>query len=99
MACSFLSANPAGVIIDVWVVSGSSKECLAGLYGDFLKLKVVQPPESGKANKGVCAFFAKLLGVQVNNVELISGNTNRHKRLLIKGLSVEQTAEIIKGNL
>ena len=93
MAPSFLLPHKEGVVVTIWVVPGSSKSGLAGLYGDFLKVKVTEPPESGRANKGVCAFLAKLCGIPAGDAELLSGASSRNKRILLKNVTIELARE------
>jgi uncharacterized protein (TIGR00251 family) len=53
----------------------------------MLKIKVSAAPEKGKANQCLLEFLAKQLGVKKNAVHLVSGQTNRVKRLQVSGIS------------
>ena len=48
-------------------------------------MRVSTPPESGKANKALIKLLAKRLGVAQSAVTLVTGETQRLKRLSIKG--------------
>ena len=85
-----LETTPHGVIINVKVVPNSSRDALAGLLGDALKIKVAKPPESGQANKAVAALLARTLDIAPQRITVIAGHTQPHKRLLITGLTAEQ---------
>jgi hypothetical protein len=43
----------------------------------------------GKANEMLAKFLAKALDVPIRNVSLVSGQTGRLKRVLIRGVSEE----------
>ena len=45
-----------GTVIPVKVVPGSSRDRIAGVLGDCLKITTSQPAEKGKANKGIAAL-------------------------------------------
>ena len=78
---------PGGCVIAVKVVPGASRDKVAGVLGDCLKIATSAPPEKGKANAAVAAILAKWLGVDKRDVELSSGPTNPRKEFRIAGLS------------
>ncbi|MFR1031928.1 MAG: DUF167 family protein [Alphaproteobacteria bacterium] len=63
---------------------------------EYLKISVVSIPEKGKANKELLSFLAKRLKTAKSNFEIISGASERCKRILIKGIDAVQTAEILR---
>lgn len=67
------------VLIRVKAVPGASRDQIAGVLGDRLKVKVAAPPEGGKANRAICALIAKELGVKSAQVEVVSGATSAEK--------------------
>ncbi|MBA3018592.1 MAG: YggU family protein [Proteobacteria bacterium] len=80
----FLQENPQGIIFKVFVQPKSSKNTIAGLYGDALKIKLTAPPIDGAANKMCIKFLAKCLKVPKTSLEIISGHTSRTKYVLYK---------------
>lgn len=44
---------------------------------------VTAPPDNGKANKVLCKLIASELGIAKSKVEVVQGQTSRHKRLAI----------------
>lgn len=54
--------------------------------GWALKIRLAAPPVDGKANKVLCEFLAKTLGVTKKSVEILSGDTSRLKRIKIEGV-------------
>lgn len=51
---------------------------------EYLKINVVSVPEKGKANKELIAYLAKALKLAKNEIEIISGELDRYKKVLIK---------------
>jgi uncharacterized protein len=83
----YLTETAEGVILSLKVQPRSSKNQLVGSHDGALKVKLTAPPVDGSANKCCCDFLAKLLRVPVRDIEITSGATSRHKRVLVKGLS------------
>ena len=50
-------------------------------------------PESGEANKAICALLAKHLGLPKRAVSVLRGQTNPQKCLLVEGLSEGELRE------
>lgn len=42
---------------------------------------VTAPPDNGKANKALCKLIASEIGIAKSKVEVVQGQTSRHKRL------------------
>ncbi len=61
----------------------ASKSEFAGLHGDALKIRIQAPPVEGKANTELIKFLAKQFPVSKRDIEIISGELNRHKRVRI----------------
>ena len=61
----------------------ASRSEFAGLHGDALKIRIQAPPVEGKANTELVKFLAKAFGVSKRDIEIISGELNRHKRVRI----------------
>lgn len=81
----FLTDNQNALILRVYVQPRSSKNQICGILGDELKIRLTSPPVDGAANKLCREFVADLFDVSRSSVEIISGETSRHKRLRISG--------------
>ena len=77
----------------VKVVPGTSRDRVAGRYGDGIKIQTSAPPEGGKANAAVTKILAQFLGVKPAQVQLASPPANPRKQFRISGLSAAQLAE------
>jgi uncharacterized protein YggU (UPF0235/DUF167 family) len=69
------------------VTPSSSKTALVGWLGDVLKLRVMAPPEKGKANAAVEELLADVLNLQKAHVRVIAGKTQPRKVVEINGLA------------
>src|SRR4051812_25627355 len=94
----FLTSHPDGVILSLKVQPRASKNEILGEFGAELKIRVTAPPVDSAANEAVVEFLANRLGCPKRDVELIKGQTSRHKRVLIRGLSVTQVETLINSN-
>lgn len=86
----------SGVILSVRTQPGSSKNRIIGEYGGRLKLAVTAAPEKGKANKAVIGLLANILHVNESSIHIISGESSRDKKLLIKGRTPEDLKSLIQ---
>lgn len=80
-----LTPQSGGFVLAIKVVPNSSRDQIAGMLGEELKVKVAQPPEDGKANKAVEALLAKTFGITAGHVQVIAGHSQPHKKVLIVG--------------
>ena len=76
--------RPEGIVFSVSVQPRSSKNAIAGRYGDSLKVKLQAPPVDGAANKACLKYLGKLLGVAPSRLEVLSGHGSRKKRILCR---------------
>ncbi|MGJ8648782.1 MAG: DUF167 domain-containing protein [Opitutaceae bacterium] len=79
--------------LNVRVIPNASRDEIVGWHDGALKVKVTAHPESGKANKAVCALLAKHLQIQKRSVRVVRGATSQTKHLEIVGLSEAQLLE------
>lgn len=71
------------LILDVRVQPKASRDELAGVLDNRLKIRLTAPPVDGKANHALVKFVARLCGVSRKQVTLLAGETSRNKRLRI----------------
>lgn len=86
-----------GCVLRVKVVPGASRDRIAGVLGDALKVATMAPPEKGKANAAVGRILARALGLDARSVTLVAGPTSPHKEFLIPGLSPEAVRRLLAG--
>lgn len=79
-----------GVEFKLRVVPRASKTEIVGEMAGAVKVRVSSPPVDGAANAELVKLFAKRFGVAKSNVEIVSGQTSRAKRIRIIGVTAEQ---------
>jgi len=77
-------------ILQVRVQPRASQNALVGWQAGALKVRLTAPPVEGAANVALVAFLAEQLQVRRSEIELLSGDTGRNKRLGIRSLSAEE---------
>src|SRR5690606_10879608 len=78
------------LLLSVRLTPGATREDLGGLWTDekgaqWISARVRAVPEKGRANTALIALLAKRLDWPRSAISLESGDTNRLKRLRIKG--------------
>lgn len=95
---SFIQEHPQGIAFRVYIQPRSSKNMIVGLHADALKIKLMAPPVDGAANKMCLQFLARTLGVSKSSLEILSGQSSRTKRLLVR-YAGDKTTEMQKERL
>jgi hypothetical protein len=75
--------HSSGLVFKVHVQPRSSRNQVAGLYGDALKVKLTAPPVEGKANRACIDILSKALEVPKSSLEIIAGPSSRLKHVLL----------------
>ena len=73
--------------LSVRIQPRASRNEVAGLVGDQLKIRLTAPPVEGEANAACLAFLAKLLDLAPSRLTIIQGARSRNKLIRITGLS------------
>ncbi|MDA1194359.1 MAG: DUF167 domain-containing protein [Planctomycetota bacterium] len=84
-----------GVHVHLKVVPGATRDAIAGLYGDRIRVRVRAAPESGQANEAVLALLAKTLKVPARQVSLVRGPTTPRKTIVVRGLDAATVQHLL----
>jgi uncharacterized protein len=87
---SFLQLHEGGVYLSVRLQPRASRNEIAEPFGNELKIKVTAPPVDSAANEALLDLLKNKLGVPRSTIELVRGQTSRHKTVFIAGLSVAE---------
>lgn len=85
-----LRPHSKGVSLSVRLTPGAKRDTVQGLVDAAgnrraLKASVTAPPEDGRANKALIALLAKEMKLPKSSISMLSGETSRHKALLVAG--------------
>lgn len=83
---AYYSFNGDGLILHCHIQPKASRDAIAGIHNDRLKVQITAPPTDGKANDHLVRYLAKLLGTSKSKITLVSGQSSRQKTLLVAGI-------------
>jgi uncharacterized protein (TIGR00251 family) len=89
----FIQETPEGIAFYIHVQPRSSRNMIAGLHGDALKIKLTAPPVEGAANMMCLSFLAKCLGISKSSLAILSGHTSRRKLVLLRYKGIPTASE------
>ena len=98
--CEILS-DQTGIRLFVRLTPKASRNAINGVMVDAsgreqLKVSVTTVPENGKANQALIKLLAKAAKWPKSSIEIVAGQTDRNKVLVIQGDPSELTAQIIQ---
>jgi uncharacterized protein (TIGR00251 family) len=82
----FLRMHADGVLLSIKLQPRASKNQIDGPAGAELKIRVTAPPADHAANGALLRLLADRLDCSRSAVQLVRGQTSRHKVVLIRGL-------------
>ncbi len=94
-----ITAHAEGATLALRVQPKAKRNGVLGEQSGSLKVAVTAPPEDGRANEAVIALLREEFKLQRSQVALLSGQTNRNKVVLIRGMTVEELAKLISSKL
>ena len=83
------------VVIRLHLQPRASKTGVCGLQGDELKVRVTSPPVDDAANRLCIELFSGIFRIAKSDIRIISGQKSRHKRLEVRGTSLESATELL----
>lgn len=78
-----------GLIVRLKIIPNSSKNELI-FENNGLKVKITAQPIENKANKALIEFLSKNLKIAKSNINILKGELNKEKTLLIQGIEEEE---------
>ncbi len=82
-----IADHAEGWVLPVRAQPGARRTGILGEQQGALKVAVTAPPEDGRANRALGETLRRALKLRRSQVELLSGQTSRDKRFLIRGLT------------
>jgi uncharacterized protein YggU (UPF0235/DUF167 family) len=71
-------------LVEVWVVTGSSRPGIDGLHDGRVRVRVAAPPEGGRANREAAAVVAAACGAR--RARVVAGLAARRKVVEVLGV-------------
>ena len=94
-----LGDHAEGCVLPVRAQPGARRAGVQGEQNGALKVAVTAPPEDGRANQALLEILREALGLKRSQMELLSGQTSRDKRFLIRGVTKEELRGRVDGLL
>ncbi|BBB93009.1 MAG TPA: DUF167 domain-containing protein [Methylomusa anaerophila] len=88
-----------GIAFKVKVQPRASKNCVAGIVEDSLKISLTSPPVDGEANIACIAYIAELFNVSKSQVRITTGEKSRTKIIKIETIDKNQFTAILSRYL
>jgi uncharacterized protein len=82
----FLRPHADGVYLQIKLQPRASHDEIGEALGSELKIKVTAPPVDAAANEALLRLLADRLGCPRGSVQLVRGQTSRHKVIFVRGL-------------
>jgi uncharacterized protein (TIGR00251 family) len=92
----WLKQSPSGIILSLHCQPGAKQTKVVGLHDGCLKISLQAPALENKANEHLLAWLSKQLKVPQKQIQFVSGQNSRKKRVEIWGsITVEQIEQIL----
>ena len=89
-----------GAAITVRVIPRSSRNEIAEILPDgTIKIRLTAIPEEKELNKALLNYLAKILGVSINQLEVVAGFNGSDKLVTIIGIDTDTVQKRVIGNL
>ncbi len=93
----WLKQTPNGITLNLHCQPGAKQTKVVGLHDGCLKISLQAPALENKANEFLLSWLSKQLKVPQKQIQFISGQNSRHKRIEIWGsITPEQIVQILK---
>jgi len=94
---AFIRVEADGVMLSVKLQPRASANEICEALGNELRIKVTAPPVDSAANEALVRLLAETFECPRNRIELVRGNTSRHKTVKLYGISVETALAKLLG--
>ena len=96
-----ITEHAEGCVLPVRAQPAARKTRVVGEQAGALKVAVTAPAQEGRANQALVEVLRDTLGLKRSQIALLSGETSRDKRFLIRGRTpaelAQRVAELLAG--
>lgn len=89
-----MQVTAGGVRLTVRVQPRASRDEIAGVYGDALKVRLMAPPVDGAANEALVSFLATTFGVPTRAITIVAGASSRTKIVELAGVTEDRVRRL-----
>jgi uncharacterized protein (TIGR00251 family) len=90
-----ITEHAEGCVLPVRAQPGARRNGVQGEQNGALKVAVTAPPEDGRANAALVEVLREALGVKRSQIELVSGQTSREKKFLVRGMKKAELERLV----
>ncbi len=94
----YLRVESDGVVLAVKVQPRASKNEIGEALGSELRVKVTAPPVDAAANEALVELLADRLHCSKSRVQLLRGQTSRHKLIRLHGFTPDQVLPVLASS-
>jgi len=94
-----ISAQEGSAVFAVKVVPRASRNEIAGIQGDAIRVRLTAPPVEGAANRALVKVLATTLKVPERDIEILAGHAGRQKMVRVAGLSPHELDARLREHL
>ena len=92
---TFIRPHADGVYLAVKLQPRASTNEICAPLGDELKIKVTAAPVDAAANQALVDLLADKLDCSRGKIQIVRGQTSRHKTIWIEGKTVEEVLKYL----
>jgi uncharacterized protein (TIGR00251 family) len=93
----WLKQSPTGITLNLHCQPGAKVTKVVGLHDGYLKISLQAPAVENKANEFLLAWLSKQLKIPQKQIQFVSGQNSRKKRIEIWGpITPEQITQILQ---
>ncbi len=92
-----IQTHAEGATLSLRVQPKAKRNAILGEQAGALKVSVTAPPEDGRANDAVLALLRDAFGLSRAQLAILSGQTNRNKVVLVRGITPERLFALIEA--
>jgi len=85
-----ISTQEGAVTFTVRVVPRASRNEIAGVQGEALRVRLTAPPVEGAANKALVKLLAEVLEIAAHDIDIVAGHTGRQKVVRVADLTAHE---------
>jgi uncharacterized protein (TIGR00251 family) len=93
---TFIRAHANGIFLAVKLQPRATANEICKPLGNELKIKVTAPPVDAAANQALVDLLAEKLNCSRGKIQIVRGQTSRHKTVWIEGKTVEAILESLQ---